>query len=102
MTKIFQAVALAARVSIATVTLSVLVAVVQCATLPAPKPTSTDAGAESPPTDCDVVCEKAATMKCKFASECPSVCRLLKNPDLIKCLKGAQDCLTADGCNIAK
>lgn len=75
------------------------VAFIQCATLPSPTNTRLDAGVDAPPSDCDVACGVIAAMKCKFAAECPSFCRLINNPNLISCFKTSKSCLDVDGCN---
>ena len=79
-------------------------AFVECSTLSNTKPASknSDGGADLPLTPCDIACATPTKLKCNFASECPSLCRLLNDPDFVSCVTSATSCLIADSCNTPK
>jgi hypothetical protein len=79
-------------------------AFLQCATGPTPTPTPVpapaDGGTPKPPVKgCDAACANVANLKCKWAEECPSICRLVQNQAYVDCVTRETSCENIDYCN---
>lgn len=77
-------------------------AFLQCASSPTPKPNpiGNDGGVDRQPvTGCDAACANVANLKCKWAEECPSICRLVQNQAYVDCVIKESSCENIDYCN---